>query len=432
MAEKIAENISNPENVKEEENAQFGGFQPLADISQVNADDSYLSTFEDPADLDLSASEDGFFLQDGFLPEAEENVGAETYIREMIGDIKDVYDLAGEAGEAANNRLLKDLPAGARKGLKWTYQHFTEKNYPCYFLQPLPPALIKARVERQGLRPDWPGIRSACMKLVEKIKKAIGDIGLQFAREMNLTLAQGSDRKRAQMELGLNIFHGALCCYAGFVGALDQFVKAEAAYDKIRYVFSDTLILLKNVMALDIMQEEARICSENRGFTVSEVQKSGMPVRGEILVPMLKANLEPSISCLKKAKDMLQKAVDLLARLKAGQDLADQAQTDKVIPVAAPEGLEYVVERARDMNLLGDKKEPLPKENCFSYNGKSYLHLDPHHFYESTGYNCFLTAKAASTKSDKLNKMWRKYWREVQKPPLPSTAALANHWLTTC
>ena len=54
MAEKTAENISNPENVKEEENAQFGGFQPLADISQVTADDSYLSTFEDPADLDFS------------------------------------------------------------------------------------------------------------------------------------------------------------------------------------------------------------------------------------------------------------------------------------------------------------------------------------------------------------------------------------------
>merc|ERR1712020_494967 len=249
------------------------------------------------------------------------------------------------------------------------------------------------------------------MKLVDKIKKAIADMGLQLAREMNLTLAPGSERKRAQMELGLSIFHGALCCYAGFLGALDQFVKAETAYNEIRCVFSDTLTLLKNVLALDIMHEEAKICSENRGFTVSEVQKTAMPVRGEILAPMLKANLEPSISCLQKAKGMLQNAVDLLARLKAGQDLADQAQTDKSLPVAAPEGLEYVVERARDMNLLGDKKEPLPEENCFSYNGKSYLHLDQHHFYESTGYECFLTAKAASTKSKKLEKAWRKYWR---------------------
>ena len=336
----MSENTSNPGNIKKEQNVQIGGSKPLADISQITADDSYLSTFEDTGDLDLSA------IEGGLTPVAEEIVDAETFIREMVDDVKDVYDLAYEAGEAANNRLLKDLPEAARKGLKWTYRHFEEKGYPCYFLQPLPPALIKERLESKGESPDWPVIRAACMKLVDKIKKAIADIGLQLAREMNLTLAPGSERKRAHMELGLSIFHGALCCYAGFLGALDQFVKAETAYNEIRCVFSDTLTLLKNVLALDIMHEEAKICSENRGFTVSEVQKTAMPVRGEILAPMLKANLEPSVSCLQKAKGMLQNAVELLGRLKAGQDLADQAQTDKSLPVAAPPGLEYVVERA--------------------------------------------------------------------------------------
>ena len=133
----MAENISKPEDIKEEQNVQFGGLEPLADISRITADDSYLSTFEDPGDLDLSA------IEDEFSPVIEEIVDAETFIREMVDDIKDVYDLAYEAGDAANNRLLKDLPEGARGGLKWTYQHFAEKGYPCYFLQPLPPALIK-------------------------------------------------------------------------------------------------------------------------------------------------------------------------------------------------------------------------------------------------------------------------------------------------
>ena len=212
-----------------------------ANISMAHLENEFLDIDDNQKSEESSSEEES-------EREADEILHVSLVLNEMIEDVIKIHETAGGSDWTADFRLLKSLPHPVQQGLKFSYRHFEKEGYPHVFSQPLPPAVIKDIYEERGDEVDFLEIRKVCLKLIDKLRKAINDLNDQIVKEQGLIGVPENAEKARQMQLGKNMFLGALSCYVGFVAALDQFVKADKAYNKIRQIFSGTGTLLMSVV----------------------------------------------------------------------------------------------------------------------------------------------------------------------------------------